>query len=145
DLDYSDERFYVDTDFIYRKADNYSAGGGVEVPFSQFEKYNLSTNVGIKVGDGKKLSTSFIYDEARDVGYPALTMDVSLARAFIGSASWFQERLVGNFRNWETKLYANTITHVMDDTERPDVPMHMDMPGWSDTYGYYSQAGLKVG
>src|SRR5690606_2798356 len=22
--------------------------------------------------------------------------------------------------------------------------MHMDMPGWSDTYGYYSQAGLKV-
>lgn len=144
-VDYSDAHFYVDTDIIYRKADDYTAGGGDEVPFSQYEKYNLSTNVGIKVGDGKKLSTSFIYDEARDVGYPALTMDVSLARALIGSASWFQERLVGNFRNWETKLYANTITHVMDDTERPDVPMHMDMPGWSDTYGYYSQAGLKVG
>ncbi len=143
-IDYSDERFYVDTDIIYRKADDYSAGGGVEVPFSQFEKYNLSANVGFKVSDGKKLSTSFIYDEARNVGYPALTMDVSLARAFIGSVTWLQDDFIGDFTNWETKLYANTIKHVMDDTKRPDVTMHMDMPGWSDTYGYYSQAGLKL-
>jgi iron complex outermembrane receptor protein len=26
----------------------------------------------------------------------------------------------------------------MDDTKRPNVPIHMDMPGWSKTYGYYS-------
>ncbi|MCG2462347.1 TonB-dependent receptor [Flavobacteriaceae bacterium F89] len=143
-VDYSAEHFYVDTDVIYRRADDYNAGGGEEVPFSQYEKYNLSANVGFMVSDGKKLSTSFIYDEARDVGYPALTMDVSLARAFIGSVTWLQDRFVGNFMNWETKLYANTIEHVMDDTKRPDVPMHMDMPGWSDTYGYYSQTGLKV-
>ena len=38
--------------------------------------------------------------------------------------------------NWETKLYFNTITHTMDDTKRPVVPIHMDMPGWSDTYGF---------
>ena len=31
--------------------------------------------------------------------------------------------------NWETKLYFNTITHTMDDTKRPDVPIHMDMLG----------------
>ncbi|MNR33777.1 hypothetical protein D3C85_1514800 [compost metagenome] len=27
----------------------------------------------------------------------------------------------------------------MDDTKRPAVPVHMDMPGWSDTYGFYSK------
>ena len=33
----------------------------------------------------------------------------------------------------------------MDDSQRPDVPIRMDMPGWSDTYGYYSQARLTSG
>lgn len=144
ELNYSDEAFYVDTDVIYRKAENYTAGGGEEVPFSQFEKYNISANAGYKVSDDQQLLSSFIYDEARDVGYPALPMDVSLARAFIGSISWKQSNFVGDLKNWETKLYANSITHIMDDSQRPDVPIRMDMPGWSDTYGYYSQAELSL-
>ncbi len=143
ELNYSDKRFYVDTDVIYRKAENYSAGGGEEVPFSQFEKYNVSANAGYRFSDDQKLSASIIFDEARDVGYPALPMDVSLARAFIGSVSWLQNNFFGGFTDWETKLYANTITHIMDDTQRPDVPIHMDMPGWSDTYGYFSQTKWK--
>ncbi len=31
----------------------------------------------------------------------------------------------------------------MDDTKRPDVPVHMDMPGWSDTFGFYSKVYAK--
>ncbi|WP_430966790.1 TonB-dependent receptor [Spongiimicrobium sp. 2-473A-2-J] len=143
ELNYSDERFYADTDIIYRKAENYVAGGGEEIAFSQFEKYNLSVNAGYKVSDDQKLLASFIFDEARDVGYPALPMDVSLARAFIGSLSWVQDDFIGDFETWETKLYANSITHIMDDSQRPDVAIRMDMPGWSDTYGFYSQARLK--
>ncbi len=144
ELNYSDERFYLDTDIIYRKAENYTAGGGQEVAYSQFEKYNLSANTGYRVSDDQRVLASFIFDEARDVGYPALPMDVSLARAFIGSVSWVQTDLIGGFEQWETKLYANSITHIMDDSERPDVPIRMDMPGWSDTYGYYSQVRLKL-
>ncbi|WP_350284866.1 TonB-dependent receptor [uncultured Croceitalea sp.] len=144
ELNYSNNAFYVDTDIIYRKAENYVAGGGEEVNFSQFEKYNLSLNGGYKLNDDQKLVASFIYDEARDVGYPALPMDVSLARAFIGSVSFVQTKFLGSFTNWETKLYANTITHIMDDSQRPDVPIRMDMPGWSDTYGYFSQAKLSL-
>ncbi len=145
ELNYSDDRFYVDSDIVYRKADNYVAGGGEEVAFSQFEKYNLSANAGYKVSEGQKLLASLIIDEARDVGYPALPMDVSLARAFIGSATWVQQRFIGGFVDWETKLYANSVTHIMDDSQRPDVPVRMDMPGWSDTYGYFSQARLPMG
>lgn len=143
ELNYSDAKFYVDTDAIYRKADNYSSGGGDEVAFSQYEKYNLSTNAGYRVSEGKKLSASFIFDEARDVGYPALPMDVSLARAYIASVSWSQKSFLKHFTDWETKLYANKVTHVMDDSKRPDVPIRMDMPGWSDTYGFYTQASLN--
>lgn len=142
ELNYSDEKFYLNTDGIYRKADNYTAGGNREIQFSQFEKVNFSVNTGLKISDGRSLSASFIFDRANDVGYPALTMDVSLARAFIGSLSFKQDTLPGNFSNWETKVYYNNIKHVMDDTKRPDVPIHMDMPGWSETLGFYSQAGL---
>jgi len=142
ELNYSNEKFYLNTDAIYRKADNYTAGGNKEVKFSQFEKYNFSINTGYKLAENKSISATLIYDEARDVGYPALTMDVSLARAVIGSVSFNQDTLFGNFSNWESKLYYNTIKHVMDDTKRPDVPIHMDMPGWSETAGFYTQANL---
>ncbi len=141
DINFSDGDFYVDADIIYRDAENYTAGGGQEVLYSQFTKYNLSLNGGLLLDEDSKLTTTFIFDEARDVGYPALPMDVSLARAFIGSVSYEQLRL-GNLTNWETKLYANSVTHIMDDSQRPDVPIRMDMPGWSDTYGFYSQANL---
>ncbi|WGF93918.1 TonB-dependent receptor [Aequorivita marisscotiae] len=143
ELNYSDKQFYLNTDAIYRKADNYSAGGDEEVQFSQFEKYNFSVNAGYKLAEDKSVAATLIYDEAKDVGYPALTMDVSLARAVIGSVSFNQDTLFGNLSNWESKLYYNTIKHTMDDTKRPDVPIHMDMPGWSETAGFYSQANFN--
>ncbi len=143
ELNYSDEKFYLNTDAIYRKTDNYKAGGDEEVLFSQFEKYNFSINSGYKLAKDKSISATLIYDEANDVGYPALTMDVSLARALIGSVSFNQDTLFGNLTQWESKLYYNTIKHVMDDTKRPDVPIHMDMPGWSETAGFYSQANFS--
>ncbi|WP_238389942.1 TonB-copper family protein [Arenibacter aquaticus] len=142
-LNYSNSKYFVDTDIIYRKAGNYYAGGGEEVSFSQFEKYNFSALGGYKIADDKALIASFIFDEARDIGYPALTMDVSLARAMIASLGYEQDELWGSLTNWKSKLYFNTVTHVMDDTKRPDVAIHMDMPGWSDTYGYFSEAQLK--
>ncbi|UNY98197.1 TonB-dependent receptor plug domain-containing protein [Zhouia spongiae] len=140
---YSGNHFYLNSDLVYRKADNYKAGGNEEVLFSQYEKYNLSLNSGYKLNDRQDLSATFIYDEARDIGYPALPMDVSLARAFIGSVAFNQDTLFSLFSDWETKAYFNTIKHVMDDTKRPDVPIHMDMPGWSDTYGFYTSLKLN--
>ncbi|PVW16222.1 TonB-dependent receptor [Marixanthomonas spongiae] len=140
DVGFESKRFYANGDILYRKADNYYAGGGEEVEFSQYEKYNASLQTGYKLAEGKKLLASLIYDEAKDVGYPALPMDVSLARAVIASVSLEQDSLLSMFGDWETKLYYNTIKHVMDDTQRPNVPIHMDMPGWSETAGMYSQA-----
>lgn len=132
------EKFYTDVNFMMRDAENYKAGNLVEIPFSQFTKTNISGISGIKLGENKLLEAAVIYDKATDVGYPALPMDVSLAEAFI-TALKFQMLPKNDFlKSWETKVYFNTITHRMDDTKRPNVPIHMDMPGWSKTFGYYS-------
>ena len=149
DGSHSSQRFYVNGGAFYRHADNYKAGGGKKVEFSQFQKVNVFTNAGFKFppsgGDGRgTLEATFIYDRASDVGYPALNMDVAKAEAFITSLSY--KHLFspsrgdgrGALESWETKGYYNHITHVMDDTTRPDVEIHMDMPGESWTAGAYS-------
>lgn len=139
-LNYSDRKFYLDTDFMFRDAENYRAGNNQEVQFSQFRKYNISTTSGFSFDKNKLIEASVIYDKATDVGYPALPMDVSLAGALITSVKFEVTPKSSHIKNWETKLYYNTITHLMDDTKRPSVPVHMDMPGWSDTFGFYSKA-----
>ncbi|MGL2967200.1 TonB-dependent receptor [Flavobacterium sp. XGLA_31] len=136
---YADSLFYFDTDFMSRNADNYKAGNDREILFSQFKKINFSGTSGFKLAKNHLVEASVIYDKATNVGYPALPMDVSLAEALITSLKWDYVPIQSIVNDWETKIYFNTITHRMDDTHRPSVPIHMDMPGWSSTYGYYSK------
>ncbi|WP_418637228.1 TonB-dependent receptor plug domain-containing protein, partial [Winogradskyella sp.] len=142
DLEYIGNTFFISADGIYRKSDNYDAGGNEEILYSQFEKYNISLKTGYKFSETQSIDANVIYDKATDVGYPALPMDVSLAEALIASLTHYYKPEDKVLKSLETKLYFNTITHIMDDTKRPVVAIRMDMPGWSDTYGFYSKAEL---
>ncbi|WP_425075917.1 TonB-dependent receptor plug domain-containing protein [Psychroserpens sp. S379A] len=144
DLEYSGNTFYMNADGIFRTSDNYDAGGNNEVMYSQFQKYNVSVQTGFKLSENHSIDANIIYDKATDVGYPALPMDVSLAEALITSVSHNYSNDSTFIKTLETKLYFNTITHIMDDSKRPDVPIRMDMPGWSDTYGFYSKATTTI-
>ena len=144
DASISNDRYYLDIDAMRRDAENYTAGGSQRIEYSQYSKYNLSLNSGVKLSDNATIEGSFIYDRAADVGYPALPMDVSLAKASIASLAYKQKKM-NSFADFESKLYFNTITHIMDDSKRPDVPIRMDMPGESQTLGVYSMAGLGIG
>ncbi|TXD83055.1 TonB-dependent receptor [Subsaximicrobium wynnwilliamsii] len=143
DLEYSGQAFFLNFDGIYRKSDNYKAGGDKEVLYSQFEKFNLSLQTGYKLSEHQTLEAHAIYDKATNVGYPALPMDVSLAEALITSITHSFKADSAFIKSLESKLYFNTITHIMDDSQRPEVPIRMDMPGWSDTYGFYSKASIQ--
>ena len=138
----SSHRTYLNAGAFFRHADNYKVGGGDELQFSQFQKVNVFTNAGLRFpsfggteGGLDMLEATFIFDRATDVGYPALNMDVAKAEGLITSLSY--KHLFRN-ASWETKAYYNHITHEMDDTKRPDVQIHMDMPGDSWTAGVYS-------
>lgn len=144
DMEYSGKSFYISTDGIFRKSENYYAGGNQEVQYSQFQKYNMSLQTGYKLSENNSVDANIIYDRATEVGYPALPMDVSLAEALITSLSHNYASDSTFIKSLESKLYFNTITHIMDDSKRPDVPIRMDMPGWSDTYGLYSKASTDL-
>ena len=143
-VSYATPAFFIDTDAMFRDASNYTAGNNREVKFSQFTKLNLSAMSGVKLAPGTLVEASVIYDKATDVGYPALPMDVSLAEAVITSARYEVVRDSAFVNRWESKLYYNAVTHIMDDTKRPVVPIRMDMPGETQTYGGFSTARAKL-
>ena len=138
DAAFSSSKIYANMGAFYRHAGNYKAGGNEEVGFSQFRKVNTFLNLGWQPRQNHIIEGTVIFDRATDVGYPALNMDVSDATGLITSLSYRHEYLQGFFSRWESKVYYNHITHNMDDTGRPDVVIHMDMPGRSSTAGLYS-------
>jgi iron complex outermembrane receptor protein len=119
-----------------RSAHDYKAGGGVMVEHSGFRKINMHMNGVILLPAHQKLLVDYIVDQGRDIGYPALIMDVSKADMQLIALTYRKEWL---YAQLETRFYYNTVAHMMDDTQRPETVMHMDMPGWSYTAGAYSQ------
>ena len=140
---YSGTKFVADASISYRKAENYSDGNNTEIKHSQYKKFNTSLGMAYKTSELSSVRVDAIFDVAKDVGFPALPMDLWLSRALITSAAYKQLFENGLVRVWDTKIYFNAIEHYMDDTTRPENLVHMDMPGWSTTYGVVSKANLQ--
>lgn len=140
-LNYGDSTWAVNLNANYQKFDNYIAGGGEEIKYTQFEKVNFALSASWMLSNTEILKGQLIYDDAYNVGYPALPMDVSFAGGRIYSLSYTKYIKKGTV---SLKAYGNNITHIMDDTKREFVPIHMDMPGRSATYGAYLNTQLKL-
>jgi iron complex outermembrane receptor protein len=127
----------------YRKVGNYYAGGGHEIKFTQYEKYNLQFNTVLKLSSNHSIIADLIHDKGINIGYAALPMDVSSATANIYSLT--HRLLIKKLYKavLESKVYYNEVVHYMDDTNRPETPIHMDMPGWSNTLGFYSKLNIE--
>ncbi|UTW67262.1 TonB-dependent receptor [bacterium SCSIO 12643] len=141
-VNYGDSAWALNLNANYQKFDNYKAGGGQTIKYTQFEKVNFALSSNWMPSNTEILKAQFIYDDAYNVGYPALPMDVSFAGGRIYSLSY--KKYFTNSTLF-LKAYGNNITHIMDDTKREFVPMHMDMPGKSDTYGVFAKSEFNIG
>jgi iron complex outermembrane receptor protein len=139
-LNYTAGKLAIRASATYRKADDYRSGGGETVEYSQYEKINYSVSAKYLVNNHTWIKADLLGDNGWNIGYPALPMDVGSASALIGSLSMGSEKRTRLFQSWVAKFYANNVIHNMDDTQRPDAPIHMDMPGMSKTYGSYGEA-----
>ena len=143
-LNYSTGKWAFRMSSTYRNNKNYRSSGGDIIDFSQYEKVNYSISAKYQHTLYTYFKADLLGDDGWNIGYPALPMDVGYAAARIGSLSMHRENPSKSLYKWQVKIYANKIDHSMDDTKRPNVPMHMDMPGWSKTYGAYTEAELKI-
>ncbi len=145
-VNYSTKKLGINLNGIFRNSQNYKAAKREEIKFSQYSKWNGGLSAKYKLKENHFLQFNYIQDEGYNIGYPALTMDVEFAKAKIGSFSHIFHSNTGALQHVETKVYYNYIDHAMDDTKRPkeQVPMHMDMPGTSQTFGFYSEAAWAL-
>ena len=144
-LNYNKGRWAFRGSGTFRKNANYTDGTGDEVLFSQYNKTNFSLSTSYRFTNQTQILADVILDNGWNIGYPALPMDVGSARANLFSLGI---RTIDASQKWqsrEAKLYYNYVNHSMDDTKRPSVPMHMDMPGQSKTAGFYAEAFRRIG
>lgn len=128
---------------VYRKANDYRAAKNERIPYSGYEKANANAVLVWAIDSLQRLKVEYLGDWGTNIGYPALTMDVKSASAQIYAVTHtVQFGSKGSMRN-ESKCYFNKVTHQMDDTHRENIPMHMDMPGRSQTCGFSNE--LQVG
>lgn len=131
---------------MWQQHQNYRSGGGKLVPYSQNEKHNWALSTAWRISEKEVLNTDIIYDLATNVGYPSLPMDVGEAQGVIAGITYSNYEGLWKFSRFDWKLYHNDVYHEMDDTQREDVFMHMNMPGWSKTSGMLLNAyGWKFG
>ncbi len=142
-MNYSRKTWAIRANGVYRRFENYRAGGGQSIQFTQFEKWNGAISAKYMPTDKDVFRFDFIIDEGYNIGYAALPMDVLFAKAKMYGLTYQHYPSQAWFEKFEMKVYANTVVHSMDDTKRPNVPMHMDMPGWTKTFGGYTDGRLK--
>ncbi|MBB6460244.1 TonB-dependent receptor plug domain-containing protein [Flammeovirga kamogawensis] len=122
----------------YRQHQSYTDGNGNLVPHTQYRKQNHTFTTLFQQNESTQWTGLFMFDEGRDIGYPALPMDVSSATAYMGNLGFKKKFNDSFFSTLTAKVYYNSITHIMDDTQRENVAMHMDMPGKSQTGGVWT-------
>jgi iron complex outermembrane receptor protein len=120
----------------FEEAGNYQSPAGRE-PFSGHRKANAYGSLRLhsrRQGDWHLLLQT---DDAWDVGYAALPMDVGYAR-YRAISLENSRSLAGRwFGRLDTQVYHNRVDHWMDDSTRDILlmGMHMDMPGFTRTSG----------
>jgi iron complex outermembrane receptor protein len=143
-INYSRAKWAVRANGVYRRFQNYRSGGGKTIDFTQFEKWNGAISAKYMPSDKDVVRLDVIIDEGYNIGYAALPMDVKYAKARIYGLTYQHYPSQKWVEKIEAKLYANTVEHAMDDTKRPNVIMHMDMPGWTKTFGGYLDGRFKT-
>jgi iron complex outermembrane receptor protein len=152
---YTNKKWQWGLNAVYRKNDSYKDGLGNTVKFSQFEKYNIHSVLKYLPDSINTLKADVLYDLGTNIGYPALPMDVSKARASIFGVEY--QRVKANYK-LQAKIYYNSVYHVMDDSHRDSlffvrnkisgkqdsVIMRMDMPGRSNTFGSFVLATYRL-
>jgi iron complex outermembrane receptor protein len=123
----------------YRKAEDYAAADEQIIAFTGFEKMNLNFGYKTRLNQQSQLFVELVSDDAYDVGYSALPMDVGYARLRMAGLSINSNGISPSVLKAEWKVYGNAIDHWMDDSKRDVLfmDMHMDMPGFTRTAGSY--------
>lgn len=152
-LNYSLGNTAVRGSFSVKRSGDYSTGGGVQVANSGFKKENYKVDILHKLTDRQDISLSYIRDDARNIGYPALIMDATKTQSNIVSIDYKVREISKLIPLATAKIYWNTVNHLMDDYSRSKTEieqreimpaMYMPMDGSTQTAGLIADVILAT-
>lgn len=132
-----------------KRAGDFLAGGDVVIPRSGYAKENYKFDVSAGLGETQTIRVSYIGDNARDIGYPALIMDTRKTETHMVSVEHEWRQVTPEIPSLRTRVYINRVRHWMDDygrsleeiTSRPIMPsMNMPMYGQTRVLGVLHEA-----
>ncbi|RIH65056.1 TonB-dependent receptor [Mariniphaga sediminis] len=156
-LNYGQEQWAYRVSGVYKHFLPYAGGDGKTVPFTQYGKINLLQSFLYSPASRHRFIFDWLIDDAFDIGYPALPMDVSRAKGRMYSLEFASGKRMLNISNLKAKVYCNSVFHLMDDSQRDSlyfvkssktgkldsVYMKMDMPGWTRTSGAFAEGDIR--
>lgn len=152
-LNYSGGETALRGSFSVKRSGDYSAGGNMLIANSGFKKENYKFDILHKLTQQQDISFSYIRDDAREIGYPALIMDATKTESNILSIDYKLREISKIIPVASVKLYWNNVRHTMDDFSRstPEIEqreimagMYMPMDGNTQTAGLITDALLAT-
>ncbi len=101
----------------YKGYGSYTAGNDQQFS-SSFRKANLNAAIGLDLGQDHKLTLGYMYDQGRDVMFPALPMDERSDNTNLISAGYQSGSLGKRFRKISAQFYYSYVNHLMDNLDR---------------------------
>lgn len=95
------------------KGGDYQDGEGNTV-LSSFYRGSLGANLGLQVNEQQTLSFTVTRNQARDVRFPALPMDLRNDDTWLLNVSHEVKVEGKDLKAWKTSVYANFVDHLMD-------------------------------
>jgi iron complex outermembrane receptor protein len=136
----------------YQNYGDYQTGDGV-VPNSSFRKLSFGSYFDIYPSENSTIEFSFLANQGKDTGYPALPMDADEDEGFIGAVSFNQRNITHSWSSLSAKVYVSGVNHDMSNRQRSNWSMmQMEAVGETLTFGgnmsgefSFSRTALKTG
>lgn len=97
----------------YAAGRDYADGDGLIVP-AKFNRRNVGGKLGFNIGKNHLLSVMVGNNHAEDVDFPTLAMDLRKDDTWLFNLGHQTHFSNSKLSNWETRLYATKVHHVMD-------------------------------
>ena len=132
--------------YSIKRSSDYRAGNNTLINNSSYSKENLKFNFSYNSDENLNHSLEYIYDHSADVYYPALIMDTRYTHMNMASYNLKLKNIGDNFYDFNTRLYYNSVEHLMDDYDRSEEEINnrIVMPGmYMPMYGETKTLGIN--
>lgn len=116
-LEGGNKRVYFNAGGGFKGYGSYTAGNH-ELYNTSFQKLYGTAGLGFSIGTKSSLIVNYMYDQGKNVLFPALPMDERLDKTHVASVNFTSENISKTWERLQFQAYFSPVHHVMDNLNR---------------------------